>query len=122
MDVFGNLEFDVKNNTGGDLIITDMKFDYTPFDVVTGPKFNFVEFPTGKLIDAAAFSIGSGDLISTIDAVTPQPILNGTTIKITAKDFKDNLGGSATLTGTEFTVTFYTSTTEYVIGPFIIDF
>jgi len=114
------MKFDVKNNTGGDLIITDMQFVYTPFDAGTGPKFDQVKIVNSTAYSGASFSAGSGDLLSTVGTFTNTSILNGATNTITTTTFKNDKGKKQSVQGSEFTVTFFTATTQYVIGPMIV--
>lgn len=116
----GVVKIDVRNNTGADIIITDMIYVYTPFDATTGPRFDKVRFSGPTAYSAASFSTGSGDLLSTIDTFVPQQILNGETVAITTSFFKNNKNRKQNLLGYEFTVTFFTSTTQYDLGPFIV--
>lgn len=114
------MSFDVKNNTGGDIIITDMLYVYTPFDAGTGPKFNQIKFGNSTAYSEASFSTGSNDLLSTIGTFTNTSILNGETVSILTNTFKNDKNKNQNQSGSEFTVTFFTSTTSYVIGPMIV--
>jgi len=114
------MKFDVKNNTGGDLIITDMQLVYTPFDAGTGPKFDEVKIGNSTAYSGASFSAGSDDLLSTVGTFTNTSILNGATVTVLTKSFKNDKNKNQNVSGYEFTVTFFTATTQYVIGPMIV--
>jgi len=116
----GGMKFDVKNNTGGDIIITDMRFDYTPFDAGTGPKFDEVKIGNSLAYSGASFSAGSNDLLSTVGTFTNSSILDGSTLTVLTKTFKNDKNKAQSVEGSEFTVTFFTATTSYVIGPMIV--
>ena len=114
------MTFDVNNNTGGDIIITDMLYVYTPFDAGTGPKFNQIKFGNSTVYSEVSFSTGSNDLLSTIGTFTNTSILNGETVSILTSTFKNDKNKNQNQAGSEFTVTFFTATTSYVIGPMIV--
>ena len=114
------MKFDVKNNTGEDIIISDMLYVYTPFDAVTGPKFDQVKIGNSTAYAGATFSAGSNDLLSDVGTFTNTSILDGATATITTTTFNNDKGKKQSVLGTEFTVTFYTATTNYIIGPMIV--
>ena len=116
----GVIKFDILNNTGSDIIITDMLYVFTPFDGTTGPKFDKVRYGGPSAYAAASFSTGSGDLLSSIDTFTPQLLTNGGTVSITTSFFKNEKNKKQDLLGTEMTITFFTAATQYVVGPFIV--
>ena len=114
------MKFDVKNNTGGDIIITDMLYVYTPFDAGTGPKFDQVKIGNSIAYSGASFSAGSNDLLSSVGTFTNTSILNGATETIATITFKDDKNKRQSVGGSEFTVTFFTATAQYVIGPMVV--
>lgn len=115
------MKFDVKNNTGGDIIITDMQYVYTPFDAGTGPKFDQVKIGNSIAYSGAAFSAGSNDLLSSVGTFTNTSILDGATETIATTTFKDDKNKRQSVLGSTFTITFFTATTQYVIGPMVVE-
>ena len=97
-----------------------MLYVYTPFDAGTGPKFDEVKFGNSTAYSGATFSAGSNDLLSTVGTFTNTSILNGATLTINTKTFKNDKNKNQSQTGSEFTVTFFTATTSYIIGPMIV--
>ena len=116
-----NFSFDIQSRIGEDVTISDFKAVYTPFDAVTGPRYE------DQIADAATVWTwsttlgGSGDKLSDLNTYTNWALNDNAIVSIQLNKFQDNLGASVSMTGSEFTTTFYTSGGEaFTVGPFTV--
>jgi len=116
-----NLNFDIQSKIGEDISIVDFKAVYTPFDGVTGPRYEEKNAGATTVWSAAANLAGSGDKLSDLNTYTSWALIDNATQTIQLQRFQDNTGANVSVGGSEFTTTFFTSAGEaFVVGPFTV--
>ena len=116
-----NLNFDIQSKIGEDVSIVDFKAVYTPFDGVTGPRYEQKNAGATTVWSAAATLAGSGDKLSNLNTYTSWALNDDATKTIQLNKFQDDTGANVGIGGSEFTTTFYTSAGDvFVVGPFTV--
>ena len=116
-----NMSFDIQSKIGEDVTIIDFKAVYTPFDGVTGPRYEQKNAGAATVWSAAATLAGSGDKLSDLATYTSWALNDEATKTIQLNKFQDNTGANVGVGGSEFTTTFYTSAGDvFQVGPFTV--
>ena len=116
-----NLNFDIQSKIGEDVSIVDFKAVYTPFDGVTGPRYEQKNAGATTVWSAAATLAGSGDQLSNLATYTSWALNDDATMTIQLNKFQDNTGANVGVGGSEFTTTFFTSDGGvFTVGPFTV--
>ena len=119
----GLVFFDVKNNTGGNDTVVDMKLVYTPYDAATtGPEFDRARIGGATVWDeGGGGTVGSDVRLSTVNTFTNTLWADGLTKEIRFDGFVTiNNNKAIDVSGSVFTVTLYMlSGAEYELGPFV---
>ena len=116
-----DFSFDIQSKIGENVTIVDFKAVYTPFDGVTGPRYEQKNAGATTVWSAAATLAGSGDQLSSLNTYTSWALNDDATQTIQLNIFQDNTGANVSVGGSEFTTTFYTSAGDaFVVGPFTV--
>ena len=116
-----NFAFDIQSKIGEDVTIVDFKAVYTPFDGVTGPRYEQKNAGAATVWSAAATLAGSGDQLSNLNTYTSWALNDDATKTIQLNIFQDNTAANVDMVGSEFTTTFYTSAGDvFQLGPFTV--
>ena len=116
-----NLSFNIQSKIGEDVTISDFKAIYTPFDAVTGPRY---EDQIAGAVTVWTWSTtlgGSGDNLSDLNTYTGWALNDNATVSIPLNIFQDDVGANVSMVGSDFTTTFYTSGGDaFTVGPFTV--
>ena len=116
-----NLNFDIESKIGEDVNIVDFRAVYTPFDAVTGPRYEQKNAGATTVWSAGATLAGSGDKLSDLSTYTSWALNDDATKSIQLNKFQDNSGGDVGIGGYEFTTSFFTSDGDvFAVGPFTV--
>ena len=116
-----NLNFNIQSKIGEDVSIVDFKAVYTPFDGVTGPRYEQKSAGGAAVWSAAATLGGSGDKLSDLSTYASWALNDNGTENIGLTKFQDNTGANLGVGGSEFTTTFFTSAGDvFTVGPFTV--
>ena len=114
---------DVKNNTGGNDTVIDMKLAYTPYDASgIGPEFDRARIAGATIwSEGGGGTVGSDVQLSTVATFTSTFWADGLTKEVRFDGFISLSNNKALdVSGSVFTLTLYMlSSAEYELGPFI---
>ena len=116
-----NMSFEIQSKIGEDVTIVDFKAVYTPFDGVTGPRYEQKDAGNTTVWSAAATLGGSGDQLASLNTYSSWALNDDASKIIQLIKFQDDTGANAGIGGSEFTTTLYTSAGDvFQVGPFTV--